>query len=308
MSFGSRAKVIAALGGSVVLFTALLAILFSLSYTTPPSSEEFFPHSLPDRGTPALSAEAYFVVFVSEGGTARTLLERNADEVLAIASVTKLMTALVAAEEFSSTDTVTMSERALQEKGASGVYESGQMFRLEDALHAILIASHNEMADAIAEKEGKSAFVAAMNGKAAALELSRTGYVNPVGVDPAPGEAMNHSTARDVYRLMRYIAEEKPDILSITRKESYRLTDANGVFITELQSTNKLLGEEHAPFSLLGGKTGDTPRAKQNLVIAADTPCRGRLYAVVLGSEAHFRDMRGLLAHLRSSYDWSCSR
>ena len=255
----------------------------------------------------SLSAAAFISVYVDTAGVEHILVENNKDRKLPIASMTKLTVALVASERYAPKDTVAISTKAIKNKGPSQIYTAGQHFYFEDALKALLLASHNEIANSLAD--GSAGFVDALNSKAVALGLSNTHFVNPTGLDPQTGsESINESTVYDMYALARYIKEKRPQILSITTLNGFELKTEEGKSVATLTSTDKLLGDASLPFRILGGKNGETPRAKQNLVLVTESPCGGEIISAVIGSDNSFGDMKELLNYDKQSYNWSCSR
>ncbi len=252
-----------------------------------------------------LSALAAISVFTGMDGKEHFLIEKNIHKALPIASITKLMTALVASDIYKGDDTVKMSETSLSGKGISGYYSPGDTFFFKDALYALLLASHNEIASAMSEREGVDNFVRLMNKKAVLLGMANTHFFNPTGLDPKAGsDEINQSTVFDIYKLLKYISENRDDIYSILGKKEYRLTDISGNLKVDLHSTDKLLSDGSAVLSVLGGKTGETPRAKTNLAVVSKAPSVGRVVSVVLGSPNNFSDMRNLLKYIKNSFVW----
>ncbi len=254
-------------------------------------------------GEPELSANSFVSVFVDDNGDERVLFKKNKETQLPIASITKLMTALVASEKYGGNDLIVVSKNSLNVKGASGIYREGERILFADALKAMLIGSHNEIASAFGESSPD--FVELMNKKVSEVGLSKTIFFNSVGTDPNGADSINRSTPYDVYKLARYVRETKPEILKITAQKEFRLSDADGNFLALVTSTDKLLGDEKLPFTILGGKTGETPKAKQNLVLVTDAPC-GKLFSVVLGSDDNFGDMRKILRYVNEAYEIKC--
>lgn len=255
-----------------------------------------------------LSAESFISVFAGADGKEKILIEKNKNRQLPIASITKLFVALAANERYKSDSVIQISKESLEIKGVSGIYYAGESFLFLDALRAMLVGSHNEIASALAEQTSTDEFVSAMNKKASELGLLNTRFFNPTGLDPSPeSDSINYSSVYDLYKLAKYIQENQPGILSITTNKEFRLFDAGGNFVAVVTSTDKLLGREDIPFRIIGGKTGETPRAKQNLVLVTESPCGGNLFNVVLGSQNNFGDMEKLLRHVNESYSWSCS-
>jgi len=252
-----------------------------------------------------VSADAVFSMFVDPNGAEYTLLEKNKDRRLPIASLTKLIVALVASDTFRPDDVVVIGQSALNNKGASGYYAVGDTFSFSDALHALLIGSHNEIAISLAEQVGVNKFVSLMNEKARVLGLADTRYVNVTGLDPEVGsEEMNYSTASDVSKLLKYIFEDRADLFSILGKSEYNLTTIEGAHEISLKSTNELILDQNSALRVLGGKTGETPKAKTNLAIVSDAPTRGRIISVTLTSQRSFDDMRQLLRYIANSFVW----
>ncbi len=252
-----------------------------------------------------LSANAAISVFTDVNGKEHTLIEKNKERRLPIASLIKLMVALVASDIYRSNDVVVISDNSLNIKGVSGNYIVGDSFYFQDALHALLIGSHNEIATAMAERIGIESFVEQMNKKAKELNLDNTFFVNVTGLDPEKGsERINYSTASDIAKLLKYIFENRSDIFSILSKSEYALTDTKNLPKTTIKTTNGLITGQNVALQVLGGKTGETPRAKLNLAIVSDAPARGRIVSVVIGSENHFLDMRELLKYVKDSFIW----
>jgi D-alanyl-D-alanine carboxypeptidase len=227
-----------------------------------------------------------------------------------MASITKLMTAYAASKSYTATTTITLSPETLVGKGRSGLYQAGTALSFESALEALLISSHDEVADALAlaSESGTDTFISRMNIYAKLLKLSDTAYVNPSGLDPdSPVAPANHSSAHDIYRLLREIQENEPKLFVVTTQKNVELFDTENTKIASLTNTNPLLGEAIGSLRVIGGKTGQTPRAKQALVVAASTSCGGIVYAVVLRSDDRAADMRALLTYGAQGFNWDCT-
>ena len=151
---------------------------------------------------PPVHAGAFLVENASTG---ETLASSNAHAQLPIASITKLMTVLVALEHHRLTDVVTVDPRAAAVGESTAELESGERLTVSDLVKAALIQSANDAADALALSVAPSfsAFAVLMNDEAAALKLDDTHFVRPDGLD-APGE---HSSAADVTRLARLLMQ-----------------------------------------------------------------------------------------------------
>lgn len=200
------------------------------------------------------------------------------------ASCTKIMTALLAVEylETHALDTkITVSKTAVGIEGSSIWLEEGEEVTLLDLVYALMLASANDAAIAIAEAVSGSqeAFVAAMNEKAEALGLSDTHFDNPHGL---PSDT-HYTTAVSLARLMAE-AMKHPLFARITNTRQYTLKSDSGT--RYLANHNRLLSSyEHT----VGGKTGFTKRAGRCLVSAA-TYNGAKLIAVTLSAPDDWND------------------
>jgi D-alanyl-D-alanine carboxypeptidase len=238
---------------------------------------------------PRLGGRAYLVVSASGD----TLLERNADERVPMASITKLMTVLVTLEHAKLDDVVTVEKQAA-EVGESTIYlERGEHLTVRELIEAALIQSANDAAVALAQYVGHGsirAFVAMMNAKARELGLTETHFANPDGLDTAG----HYSSARDVTRLAEILMHDA-FVRSVVRLRVARITGRT------LHTWNDLL----ATFpGLIGVKTGHTGAAGWSEVAAA----RGRgvtIYATLLGEptrSARNSDLAQLLVYGLAQY------
>lgn len=214
-----------------------------------------------------------------EPASGRVLYEKNADERVPIASITKLMTLLLTFEAVHdgklTLDTpVPVSEHAYHMGGSQIWLEPGEQFTLDEMLRAICVSSANDAAVAVAELVGGSepVFVEQMNARAAELGLQNTSFRNACGLD-AEGHL---STARDVAALSCYILNTCPEILHYTGIWTDSLRNGQ----TQLVNTNKLLKRYSG---ITGLKTGTTGGA--GVCISASATRDGlTLIAVILGA------------------------
>jgi D-alanyl-D-alanine carboxypeptidase (penicillin-binding protein 5/6) len=240
--------------------------------------------------TPTVDARAYLVL---NDATGEVLLARGAHERLPVASLTKLMTALVALDRTKPNDVVTVDRDAAGVTGSTIRLRTGERIRVRELLAAALIQSANDAAVALAEHVGDgngSAFVVLMNRRAQTLDLGDTQFVRPDGLD-VPG---HYSSAWDVTTLGR-AAMREPVIRRLVRQESATISGGR-----TLHTWNDLLGEFPGMF---GVKTGHTSTAGWSQVAAA----RGNgvtIYATILGSPS--RSIRN--ADLEELLAWGMSR
>jgi serine-type D-Ala-D-Ala carboxypeptidase (penicillin-binding protein 5/6) len=239
--------------------------------------------------------------YVWDISTQQVLFAKNEGNELPIASITKLMTALVAHELLEETEPVAVTTEATRQDSASGL-QVGQTFSSQALSDLILLSSSNDGAYALAATAGAvlqpnnapNAFVAAMNVRAEEIGLTQTRFLNPTGLDISPSEAGAYSTARDIAFLMEYIIRNEPDILRLTQSEEAVITDSSGATI-QAQNTNYSI--DQIP-GLLGSKTGYTDLAGGNLVVAYDAGLNRPVIVVVLGSTIfeRFTDVNRLIA------------
>ena len=226
------------------------------------------------------------------GKTGEVLASRNAHARRPIASITKLMTVLVALEHVKLTDEVSVQRSAAAVGESSINLRAGEELTVRELVEAALIQSANDAAYALAAYAGGgdvASFVSEMNEKARVLRLADTHFVRPDGLD-APGE---HSSAADVTRLAR-IAMHEPEIRNIVRLRS---AIAGG---RVLHTWNDLLGSFPG---LFGVKTGHTGAAGWCEVAAVRRP-GFTIYATILGSPSRGQRNHDLAALLR----WGLSR
>ena len=258
-----------------------------------------------------LSALSFLSVFVNPNGETKILAEKNVNDRLPIASLTKLMTAIVASENYHPEEIMAISNKALNSKGRSLKFEPGEIFKVNDLLHSLLIESNNDAAEVLAIRAGQEKFVGAMNIEAAALGLKDTFFINPTGLDPDGAEEfVNYSTAEDLFKIARVFVEKYPSLLNITLKKEYDLYTADGEFHHKVESTDELLSADWQSKSgetikILGGKTGETPFSKQNLILIVGAPGgSGYLINVILGSSSRFDEMKKLTELAFDAYVW----
>ena len=241
-------------------------------------------------------------VLLMEAETGTVIFEKNAQEQRPVASVTKLMTLLLALEkldrgEMALEDRITVSPQAAAQPGSQAFLDAGSAYPVKDLLKATVIASANDGAAALAEYIAgtEEAFAAQMNARAAELGLQNTHYVNCTGL-PAPGQ---YTCARDVAEIARLLAGN-PTYLAYSSTWLDTLTHPSGR-VTDLTNTNRLV--RFYP-DCDGLKTGSTSEAKYCLAATAQ---RGgtRLIAVVLGaptSQTRFDEARAMLDYGFANY------
>lgn len=228
-----------------------------------------------------VSAQAAILMDVESG---RILFEKNSEGQLRIASITKIMTAIVALENGKLTDKVETSSNAYRVEGSSIYLKLGEKLTLEDMLYGLMLRSGNDAAVAIAEHIGESVdgFVFLMNQKAQELGMSKTVFSNPHGLDT---HEEHYSTAKDMALLTAY-AMKNEDFATIVGTKRKTAPLAGEKWDRIWYNKNKLLALY--PYAD-GVKTGYTKRASRTLVSSA-TKDGHRLIAVTLNAPNDWND------------------
>jgi len=223
------------------------------------------------KAAPAVSAQAAAVIDVESG---RILYQKQGNERMRIASLTKIMTAIVAIEEGDLKKLVTTPGYAVGTEGSSIYLREGEKLSLEHLLYGLMLRSGNDAAVTIADHIGGSleGFARLMNEKAEYLGLSGTHFTNPHGLD----DSNNHySTAVDVAKLTAY-ALHNPDFQKIVATNIINIPQEGQEWDRRLINKNKMLRLYDGAD---GVKTGYTKLAKRCLVSSATRD--GRQIAVV---------------------------
>lgn len=233
--------------------------------------------SPPRRATMNLEAKTALCWRVGTAGNEKIIFEKNPDEVLPIASITKLMTAKVVLENPEIYDPAKFVFISAAAAGQPDVPISGNLFfgevrTVKELLHLTLFYSSNDAAHALAELMGEDNFVAAMNREAIKIGLSSTQFFNATGLDLDDGRA-NYSTARDLLAFAKNILEFQPEIFAITKTPGLYRTQ-NGIFDFALWEGQ----------NLTGGKTGFTEKAGGCMIAVFESDAGWRHIGILLGS------------------------
>lgn len=240
-----------------------------------------------------VSSEAAVVVDTKKG---EVLLEKNMEEQLPIASLSKLMSVLVFLESKTPlTDSVTITREDAKKSGFADL-RMGETFTCQDLLHACLMSSSNRGARALARASGLTPpnFVKRMNRKAKELGLKKTFFFEPTGLSEE-----NKSTALDCAKLLYYALQDSI-VASISGKTTHRFVSLDrSKRVHQIRSTNRLLfGSKNK--NVKGGKTGYNGASGWCLgVMVADTTGK-EVVAVVLGAP----DKRTRYKDIRTMVEW----
>lgn len=232
----------------------------------------------------------------------RALLNKNANAQLPLASITKLMTSLVALETLKPNAKVPMTLAAISQDGPSDFHD-GETFTAQALSDFSLVSSSNDGEYALAaaaasalSKDGSTsttAFIDAMNKKAEEIGLSQTYFINPTGLDESATRSGAYGSARDMAFLMEYLLEHHPDVLEGT---TLKYTRVKGKEIHTATNTNEIITQIPG---VLASKTGYTDLAGGNLLIAFNAGLDRPVIVSVLGStrEGRFKDVAALISY-----------
>ncbi|WP_334071631.1 MULTISPECIES: D-alanyl-D-alanine carboxypeptidase family protein [Paenibacillus] len=238
-----------------------------------------------EPAAPTTHAQASSLIDVTSG---RILYSASGDQELPIASLTKIMTAIVAIEHGKPDELVKVSRNAYGKEGSSIYLHLGEEMSLENMLYGLMLRSGNDAATAIAEHVGGSeeGFVYLMNQKAKMLGLEHTQFKNPHGLD-ADG---HYSSANDLAKLTAY-ALHNPLFKEIVKTPSRRAPNPNDPWDYRWDNKNKMLRFYEGAD---GVKTGYTKTARRCLVSSA-TRGGQQLVAVTINDGDDWNDHRKML-------------
>lgn len=251
-----------------------------------------------------VSARSVAAVEINPHQTNRHLLIKNADHPYPIASITKLMTAMVAIDLYQLEQQTIVSSWSANQIGNIPLIKEGDQLSVKDLIYLSLMESNNSAAYALAEIKGVSAFIQEMNQKAASIGLEQTHFVTATGLTGA-GRADNYSTANEIIKMVTYLWQqpEYEVIRQALASDDYAIYDGTGAFYYRAVNNNQLLGDYK---SLVGSKTGYLPSAGECLVSVFQGPTEDAyLIVVVLGSEDRFADTKHVVEWIPEAYLYS---
>lgn len=233
------------------------------------------------------------------------LFARNSHQAYPIASLTKLMTAMVVLDaNLPMDEEIILLKEDLPSEGRPELAE-GQVYSRQELMRALLIGSVNMAGNALARTypEGRAAFLKAMNDKATQIGLASAVFHDPTGLDET-----NIATAEDVAHILQR-ALFYGQIREITKQTVVSLKDHKSPKVTNISSTNLLLDSflNKKPYSIIAAKTGSLPEAGYCLAQATQDDKGNELIAVTLGSDNHFsryQDVKALTAWGFDAFKW----
>ncbi len=233
-----------------------------------------------------ITADSYLVADLESGDI---LLAKNSSAVRPIASISKLMTALVSFSRMDQADIATVSSRALDTRETAGGLVLNEKISVGDLLFPLLLESSNDAAEVIAEHFGRANFIAEMNTTAKSLGMKNTSFSDPSGLSN-----QNVSTAQDLFLFVRDLYLSRSEVFTITRQDRYQVLGHRWV------NASLFVNEE----GYLGGKSGYIYAAGHTLISLFNfKTSRGdrRIAFITLKGDNKEADMRLLIGHVINS-------
>lgn len=242
--------------------------------------------------------------------TDEVLWQKNASKQYNLASITKLMTCLIAAEKLDLSEEVTVTQAATEVIKTESFVFAGEKIKAEDLMYAALLASANDAAKALAitASGSEKKFVKLMNQKAKELGCKNTNFVTSSGVY----NKNHYSTAEDIVKIAK-AAFANPDVLRIARTTEYTVPATNKTDAVTITTTNLFLNGGEADTGngkikvkkykgMVAGKTGTTNLNRTTMVVLCKIDGFD-IYAVILDStlQQRYRDVRKLLNYAKAT-------
>ena len=238
--------------------------------------------SLPNTSNAKVTALSYVVKNIHSNAE---VFEHNSDRVLPIASLTKLVTAIVARQKINPEARITINRSIMSAYGNTAQFRVGETFVASDLYYPLLMVSSNDTAEAFAQFYGRSKFIQAMNDFAQSIGAYRTSFDDPSGLS-----ALNVSSANDLVIIMKWIDENDPGIMDITKLKTKTVRAHTWINPTHFLNWS----------NFAGGKNGYTPEANRTGAILFGMDHGKDKYAIiVLGSAARDADVVKLLAKIK---------
>lgn len=265
------------------------------AYILPIAEPNYIPVLDSNFSRPAISAKSA-VVYDTRSG--RLLFEKDIKLQLPVASLTKVMSAVVILEHLKLDDIVTVADESIGVDGEKQDLYAGERISVRNLLKLMLIESSNDAAFALAvhaEKEGFD-FVEKMNMKAKELAMNHSLFLDPAGLSDNA-----YSSVEDLIKLVEY-SLKYGEIWDISSEKTAIVESSDEKIVHNIKSTNRLLGMIN---DIIGGKTGYTDGAGQCMILVTAIPgYSGKVISVVIGSEDRFGDTQKLIDWIRVAYSW----
>lgn len=238
--------------------------------------------ALPFSSNKGIGAKAYILKNLTNDDTTT---EHNANQLLPIASLTKLATAVIARQLIDPNERITVGRNVMATYGNTAGFRVGETFKASDLMYPLLIVSSNDSAEAFALAYGRTRFIKAMNDWAQSIGAYRTYFADASGLS-----ALNVSTANDLAIMIDWIRKNDPKIIEITSLKSKTIRSHTWVNPTHFLSWSYYIG----------GKNGYTTEANRTGISLFALGKNKNIYTIiVLGSSNRDSDVLKLLGKVR---------
>jgi D-alanyl-D-alanine carboxypeptidase (penicillin-binding protein 5/6) len=228
---------------------------------------------------PKLTADSYLVGDIETG---EIILSKNENKAMPMASISKLLTAVVADEKFGLSKDVYVSEFAIDTYGKQGKLVKGEKYKVSEILYPLLLESSNDAAEAVAESADRDSFIMNLNDKARDMEMYNTHFSDPSGLSEN-----NISSVSDLFKLAQYIEKYRKYIFDITRLKQYKI--------------GKKIWFNNSKFRIdddyYGGKNGYTDEALKTQLAIFEIPFEDKtrkIIFIILKTDDIYGDIYGL--------------
>ena len=265
------------------------------AYVLPVVEPSYYPILNSNVQRPSLNGTSAIIYSV---GSSRVLFAKNADVRLPIASVTKVLSALVARDLFAMDEVVTVPSSAVRVDEEQQELYVNEEIAVGSLIKLMLVKSSNDAAYALAAHAQRRGidFVGRMNEKARELSMRDSHFLDPAGLNND-----GYATAHDLAMLFSSVLRER-DLWDVSLEREVSVTSWDGKITHRAENTNQLLDEFP---NIVGGKTGFTTEAQGSMVLMVAVPAgHDTIISVVLNSPTRFEDTRQLIGWVLNAYRW----
>jgi len=266
-----------------------------LEFSEVPKAEKIIPRRNFDVSEPALNAKAAFAKDLTSDSE---LFSFNSYLKWPLASLTKLMTAVVAIEDIGLDKVATVTETAVVTEGIAGNLAANEEYKVSELLKAMLLVSSNDAAMVLSEFYGSDNLIKQMQSKAYFLGMDQTSFADPTGISSA-----NQGIISDLEKLVKYILEKHPDIFQITMLPKAQVHEESNGTDNELLNINTYAYATPRN-DFLGGKTGFTDEAGGNLISLFNHNGH-TILLIVFGTEDRFGQTDALYNWVKRAYTFN---
>lgn len=265
------------------------------AYIFPISETSYIPFLDSTRPRPSLSARSAIVYDLQ---TERFLYAQDVKKQLPIASLTKILTAVLTIEYLDQNDIVTVTKESIKVDGDRQDLFIGEKIKVSNLMKLMLIESSNDAAYALAvhAKTKGMDFMKLANAKAQELGMDESLFLDSAGLSDNA-----HSSVQDLAKLVVYALRYK-DIWEPLQEKQLTVTSEDGKITHNAENTNQLLG---VVANISGGKTGYTTGALGCMILIVDVPGhKDKIVSIILGSKDRFGDTKKLVDWIIEAYRW----